>query len=126
MSQQACDEFRDELSAYLDGELSGDEWRQVDRHLHDCPSCAADLAALRDVAHELASLPRAKAPRDLSGDVQREFVRGALSPAGRPVAWINALRVTASAALIVLAVTVTWRVLRPITDGGDRVGEPGG
>lgn len=118
MSPQACDEFRGELSAYLDGELSGDERRQVHRHLRDCPSCAADLAALRDVARELASLPRAKAPRDLSGDVQREFVRRALSPAGRPVAWMNALRVTASAALIVLAVTVTWRVLRPITDEG--------
>ena len=44
----------EQLSAYLDGELSEQERQQVEAHLKTCPSCRADYEQLRRVA-ELAS-----------------------------------------------------------------------
>ena len=45
----ACERFsgglgRDELDAFVDGELSADAQREFDAHLRACPSCAADIA----------------------------------------------------------------------------------
>lgn len=45
----ACERFsggmgRDELDAFVDGELSADAQREFDAHLRACSSCAADIA----------------------------------------------------------------------------------
>jgi anti-sigma factor RsiW len=40
-----CDEWRNQLDTYLDGELSTELMRAVDAHLRACPSCAADALA---------------------------------------------------------------------------------
>jgi len=43
------DEWTDKLSEYLDGELSGDEQRAVEAHLHGCADCSLVLADLKRV-----------------------------------------------------------------------------
>jgi anti-sigma factor RsiW len=42
------------LDAYHDGELSPTEWSDVESHLRDCPSCAAELAAIRRMSGTFA------------------------------------------------------------------------
>src|SRR5262249_10007850 len=43
------DEWTDKLSEYLDGELSEDERRAVEAHLHGCADCSLVLADLKRV-----------------------------------------------------------------------------
>jgi anti-sigma factor RsiW len=38
----ACDQWRTQLDAYLDGELPSESMRALDTHLRTCPACAAD------------------------------------------------------------------------------------
>ena len=47
-------ENRIRLDAYHDGELSPAERSDVEAHLHDCPSCAAELAAIRRMSAAFA------------------------------------------------------------------------
>jgi len=49
------EEWTDQLSDYLDGELSADERRLVDEHLVTCASCAAVLNDLKRVVARAAS-----------------------------------------------------------------------
>jgi len=42
-----CDRCTDELSAYLDGELSPPKMREMESHFHTCEPCARDLRSLR-------------------------------------------------------------------------------
>ena len=48
-------EFRTRLDAYHDGELSPAERACVEEHARDCPSCAADLAAIRNITTAFAT-----------------------------------------------------------------------
>jgi len=48
-------ENRIRLDAYHDGELSPAEQSIVEAHLLDCPSCAAELAAMRRTSRTFAS-----------------------------------------------------------------------
>jgi anti-sigma factor RsiW len=42
-----CQEILEELSAYLDGDLSAARCRALERHLSECPGCDAVSARLR-------------------------------------------------------------------------------
>ena len=55
-------ENRVRLDAYHDGELSPAERSDVEAHLRDCPSCAAELAAIRRTSGAFADA----APREPS------------------------------------------------------------
>jgi anti-sigma factor RsiW len=52
-----CERIEELLSAYLEGELSGAEKREVEAHLAGCPSCAELLSFLRETQGALSSLP---------------------------------------------------------------------
>jgi len=45
-----CEQCMDELTAYLDGELSEARTGEVKAHTASCPSCAAELKALKEAA----------------------------------------------------------------------------
>jgi anti-sigma factor RsiW len=45
------------LGAYHDGELADADRIRVERHLDDCPSCAAELAAIRESSRLLREAP---------------------------------------------------------------------
>ncbi|MFZ5516185.1 MAG: anti-sigma factor family protein [Candidatus Zhuqueibacterota bacterium] len=44
-----CEQFRELLGPYLDGELGADERQAIEAHMAACPSCARELAELRYV-----------------------------------------------------------------------------
>lgn len=60
-----CDRVREELSAYLDGELAAPEAGQLRAHLDRCPTCRGELDSLRRAAEAVKDLPPLKAPAGL-------------------------------------------------------------
>ncbi|MGH2514277.1 MAG: anti-sigma factor family protein, partial [Ktedonobacterales bacterium] len=60
------DEWREQLSTYLDGELSDAERKQVEAHLVTCAECQRELAELRQVRKLLRALPTPDLPRSFT------------------------------------------------------------
>lgn len=56
--------IKKQLSAYLDGELSSRQRKQVEKHLSKCEECSVLLEELREVSESVASL-RQEAPEEL-------------------------------------------------------------
>ena len=57
-----CEKVQENLSAYLDGELSPQEADAVRAHLESCEDCAAEAESLRSTVRLVRSLERAQAP----------------------------------------------------------------
>jgi anti-sigma factor RsiW len=57
---------REQLSAYVDGELSAAERAAIERHLPACAECRAELAELRRVRALLGALPAPTLPRSFA------------------------------------------------------------
>jgi hypothetical protein len=57
--------LREQLSAYLDGQLSSRELRRMDRHLGRCPECRSELDGLRQTVDLLQALPKLESPPGL-------------------------------------------------------------
>jgi anti-sigma factor RsiW len=90
------------LDAYHDGELSPAERSGVEAHLRDCPSCAAELAAIRGMS---AAFADAAPPEPSRGQLSRvaRAVR-AEPPDARML--LRLFRATAVAAAVLLACTL--------------------
>lgn len=85
-----CDKTREQLTAYLDGDLEGDRGTAVRGHLRTCDACramASDEAALRD---GLRSLPPVDPPASLWANVQARLAQEEVAESERP-AWKRAL-----------------------------------
>lgn len=54
--QAKCEEVREQLSAWLDGELAIEEHAQVAAHLNSCAACRRELAQLTALNTALAQL----------------------------------------------------------------------
>ena len=52
-----CKEIRERLSAFIDDELTPEESRLFEKHLHECPACVQEQSALRQVIDLLDGLP---------------------------------------------------------------------
>lgn len=75
----ACIEIEEELSAYLDGEVSAETRAAVEEHLRSCAACRAVLEDLKSIRNVLSDLPKVSAPATLAASLHREI---AASPAG--------------------------------------------
>jgi anti-sigma factor RsiW len=87
------------LDAYHDGELSPAERADVEAHVGDCPSCAAELAAIRGVSAALADAAPPPPSREQLLRLARA-VRAGPSDAGM---LLRLFRATAVAAAVLLA-----------------------
>ena len=65
-----CDEVKESLSAFRDDELDPVRSREIERHLSDCPACAASLEAIENLGDRM----RAEAPYYRAADSLRERV----------------------------------------------------
>ncbi|MBL8851425.1 MAG: hypothetical protein JNG89_17205, partial [Planctomycetaceae bacterium] len=101
------------LSAYFDGELTGDEKSLVEQRLADDVAARDTLDDMAEVSAWIRSLPRPAAPADLHGAVLSR-VRAAATPvhvaapASRPQRRWNLRRIAATSAAL-LAVVVIYR-----------------
>ena len=107
-----CDQCRDLLEARLDGELTPDEAREIDRHLATCASCSRQFDTLTET-HRLLSenLMRYPAP-----DVLKARIRSAIAGAETPRVAVRTAppwwRQVAAGILIAIASSgVTWTVV---------------
>ncbi|MHC4982303.1 MAG: anti-sigma factor family protein [Planctomycetota bacterium] len=99
----------EQLSAYLDGELSDDEAKRVEQAIRADEALAGELEKLRAMRELLRGLPKAKAPDDLADRVMAQAERLTLVGAApqrqarRQFRWV---RYAAAAAIILLAVGI--------------------
>lgn len=84
-SPQAEHQFcQENLTPFLDRQLTPREQARVTRHLHDCPDCRADLESLRQTVAVLRAMPAVKPPRTFfipasEGVRQRQVQRSRLA-----------------------------------------------
>jgi len=64
------------VTGYVDGALSEADRVEVEAHIANCPACAAQAAAERELRQRLRSLPALELPRGLDDRVRRRL-RGA-------------------------------------------------
>jgi predicted anti-sigma-YlaC factor YlaD len=64
-----CDDVRERLSAYLDGELEARDARDVERHLAECQECADLGHALELVSEAVTPFRRLDPPTHLEADL---------------------------------------------------------
>jgi anti-sigma factor RsiW len=101
---------RDEMSAYLDGELIPLRIEAMQVHLASCQSCRAELASLRELKADLAALPELPAPRSFALTPQMaarpfpERPRAHVPP--RAVALANGMRLAGAAMTLALALVL--------------------
>jgi len=104
-----------DLSAYLDGELTPEARAAVERLLAESPAARRLLEQLRSVSHQVAELPRQRAPEELGALLRRQAERRLLFGARRTLT-ARVLRVwpqlLASAAVLVACAWVGWYTLR--------------
>jgi Putative zinc-finger len=122
----ACQPFREEFSAYLDGAISGHAMAAIAAHLEGCYSCAEDFEAWKVVQQSLNTLGPALPPPRLQAELRAaiaiEHERGThLSPLARfQMAWQTwlapaALRATGGFAVAIFLVgSLVWMFGTPL------------
>jgi len=91
-----CSEFASRIDGYLDGRLRPEDEEALCNHLAECPACAEETEAVKDLRRRTARLPRSlEPPRNLWPEianriaaetvVQGRFVRRALMAAAAVV-----------------------------------------
>jgi anti-sigma factor RsiW len=80
-----CDDSRDALSAYVDGELLPEEAEVIRLHLASCRDCASEHESVVALSRRLKSdLPRLRAPDVLKARIRSALAQtDAVEPAGR-------------------------------------------
>jgi anti-sigma factor RsiW len=80
-----CDEANILLQALIDGELDAGHARDVEAHIATCPSCAAELAAYRQMREAMAKTDlRFKAPASLRQRIDEALPKPAAKSAPLP------------------------------------------
>jgi len=106
-----CEEAEVLLHALIDGELDAGHAREVEAHVANCPRCAAQLAAFRDLQRSLRGEDLGfAAPASLRSRIERAMPQpAAIAPSRRAVLGSFALGGAASA---LAAASVAFVVLR--------------
>jgi len=102
-----CDEATNLLDAWYDGELDAPRSASLERHLEECPGCAAlseARSALSEVLVERAT--RYSAPAALRKKIEAQITRPPVLRTPRVMPW----RGIAMAASMLLFVTLGWNV----------------
>jgi anti-sigma factor RsiW len=94
------------LDAYHDGELSPAERSAVEAHLRDCPSCAAELAAIRRMSGAFADTT----PREPSHEQLLQLARSVRAEPSDARMLLSLFRGTAVAAAVLLACALAGAV----------------
>ena len=87
---------RENLVAYLEGELDSSTRETVSAHLADCESCRAEISRQRQLDAALAGLPRLEPSPGFEARFWARLARerdGPTWPGARLLAWLSPLRV---------------------------------
>jgi anti-sigma factor RsiW len=64
-ARDRCRELLEQLSAYVDGDLSAQDQRTLRRHLRDCPCCQAMADSLQQTVDACRKAKSARLPADV-------------------------------------------------------------
>lgn len=102
------------LSAYLDGQVSGDERARITAHLEACAACRAHLESLRQTVRVLRGAEPVRAPEGFRAQVRARVEAEARRPVRRwhlpPVTW--SWKTAGAVVTVVLIGLFTVNVLR--------------
>jgi hypothetical protein len=117
-----CDTCQNILQAYLDGELEGDKFTEVERHIEHCPSCKAELDKLLKVRGFLKDLKEVEIPageREAFINALRNRIRTEEVISGAQVRRVNWRPILVTGiALVAVLIFITFI---PITSGKIRI-----
>jgi len=68
-----CEEARNLISAYFDGELSSDSRSSVSKHLGSCPTCTEELASFESLSKQAANLEHPMPPDQIWQNVEAQL-----------------------------------------------------
>ena len=97
-----CDQGAVTLSAYLDGELTGDQANAVREHIGKCPKCAAELADMVIVRRALRPARGLFTP---SAEFRKKIEQQVARPRRRERGWrlVPGIALAAAVLLVVVA-----------------------
>ncbi len=96
--------LRDQLSAYIDGELDASAAKRLERHMAECGRCRREMEQLRATVAALQGLPAVQPPRSFTLSPERVALRPAV-PVASPLAFgarIAAAGVAATLAIVLV------------------------
>jgi predicted anti-sigma-YlaC factor YlaD len=79
----SCKRSRSQLSAYLDGAMTGAQMQALSQHLAGCGECSRQFTLLRQTQSAVAGLGRKPAPRELALQIRLALSR----EAARATSW---------------------------------------
>ena len=77
MTNASCREILAGISTYLDGDLDAADCEAIERHCHECPSCAKVVEGLREtvgLCRQVAAVPLPEAVRQRARDRIRSLL----------------------------------------------------
>lgn len=80
---EACDDYRENLARFVDGELHGEDLRRFEQHLETCTECRREVSIFQSLKGELQAMGM-KQPDIPGGSVWNEVNR----KVARPIGWI--------------------------------------
>ncbi|MBI3550572.1 MAG: zf-HC2 domain-containing protein [Elusimicrobia bacterium] len=94
--------MKENLSAFVDGELSADERRELKAHVAGCPGCARELQELQGVSSAVRAHGEEHAPAALGASILREAGRERGSADRYRASLVRAAAVLAAAAVLLV------------------------
>jgi anti-sigma-K factor RskA len=82
-----CKQYISKLEPFVDGTLGDDEAAEVSAHLQRCPTCSAEVNALRAIANTLSTLPYHACPDHVTEAVYEATVRKRVPAESRGRKW---------------------------------------
>jgi anti-sigma factor RsiW len=105
----SCEVWKTKLDAYLDGELTAEEMKAFDIHVHSCPSCAPDALGRVQMKRSIQSAGKRFTPTpDFRKRMQQSFTAKP-EPRHFGLGWMTALAVIAILAIVGFAISYQGR-----------------
>ncbi|MBN2584193.1 MAG: zf-HC2 domain-containing protein [Planctomycetes bacterium] len=122
--QPICRRVRENLSAYLDGELKGGARRLIDEHLAECPECRAQLDTLKETWRLLDELEEPIVRNDFRREVlaraQAEMRAEETAKAGGRRSLLAGFAASAAAAVFLFGLFASSRPLSDLPTPRER------
>ncbi|HUK82588.1 MAG TPA: zf-HC2 domain-containing protein [Verrucomicrobiae bacterium] len=110
-----CSQVANDLSAYVDGELTATREAEIDAHIDQCAQCRARVAELRKLSEGVAGLPKLQPQPRFLAEVKDKIRAG---ETGR-LSWIDVLfrpywpKVPIEALALIAVLVMAWALLVP-------------
>src|SRR5262245_52712996 len=122
-----CNALRDELKAYVDGELPAARHAAIRIHLARCADCREERATMEQISHELRIGDSGELTAELRGKILEGAVPELPDTDGQsaPAPWWrqNAMKLWATAAVAVVAWFIFMPVIAPVAGFAPLMGD---